>query len=88
VQNHFIGKLPKGFGQWRKTRWQIAQIVKNDVLYLPEAFHKVVPRDHLNLNDTRRVMGETWRRILPPEHALFDVWDTDIRFFECLHCNQ
>ena len=88
VQNHFIGKLPKGFGMWRRTRWQIAQIVKNDVLYLTHAFHKVVPRHHLNPDESRRVMGETWRRILPRNSLLFDVWDTDIRFFECLHCYQ
>ena len=88
VKDHFIGELPKGFGKWNKTRWQLAQIVKNDVLYLSEAFTKVIPRDHLNLNDSRRVLGEPWRRILAREHKLYDCWDTDIRYFECLHCNQ
>ena len=85
VKRHFLTETIPG-GKWRASKWQLAQIVKNDVLYLSEAFHVVQPRACLDTADSRRVMGETWRRIL--EDATTDLWDVDIRFFECLHCNQ
>ena len=72
------------YGKWKATERQIHQIVKNDVLYLSSAFHHVRPQTPLNHENAARVMTEVWRRLKPNE----DPWDTDIRFFECLHCNQ
>ena len=72
------------YGKWSATEWQIHQIVKNDVLYLSSAFHRVRPHTPLDQVNATRVMTEVWRRLKPTE----DPWDTDIRFFECLHCNQ
>ena len=85
VKRHFLTDTIPG-GKWTASKWQLTQIVKNDVLYLSEAFHFVQPRECLDTKNSRRVMGETWRRILEDETA--DLWDVDIRFFECLHCNQ
>ena len=85
VKRHFLTDTIPG-GKWTASKWQLTQIVKNDVLYLSEAFHFVQPRECLDTKNSRRVMGETWRRILKDE--TLDLWDVDIRFFECLQCNQ
>jgi len=71
-------------GPWRKTAWQIHQIVVNDVLYLSQAFHRVIPLQPLDPADVERVMNELWRRT----QGSVDPWNTDIRYFECVHCNQ
>ena len=71
-------------GPWRNTPWQVHQIVVDDVLYLSQAFFRVIPLQPLPPTDADRVMNEVWRRT----KGTSDPWDTDIRYYECVHCNQ
>lgn len=68
---------------WRATAFQLHQIVISDVLFLCGAFHRVVPRKHLTRAESKEHLFEKFRN--GDRH---DPWNTDVRYFTCLHCNQ
>lgn len=81
--SHYSGKQPFKVGSWTASPWQIHQAVEADVLFNCTAFHHVRPRAYLERTEAWAQMTEPWRHL-----AYDDPWDTDLGFYECLHCNQ
>ena len=69
--------------RFTRDPYQVHAIVATGAMFNCGAFHRVVPRKHLSVADSKPLLQESFRRYNPQ-----DPWDRDVRMLQCLHCNQ
>ena len=69
--------------RFTRNRYQVHAIVATGAMFNCAAFHRVVPRKHLTVAQSKPLLHESFRR-----YNAHDPWDRDVRMLQCLHCNQ